>query len=115
MKRMDATRLIAYDYWANQESLQSVCNADSHAPAVAVLAHVVAIGNLWLARAIGGAFPPAWPDWNIETVRRAMDSAFAGWNKTLEEVASGARPHGLEYENTVGQRCCNSFFEVVIE
>jgi hypothetical protein len=62
MKRMEASRLIAYDYWANRESLQSVRNAGGHAPAVAVLAHMAAVGNLWLARATAGPLPPAWPD-----------------------------------------------------
>jgi hypothetical protein len=44
-----------------------------------------------------------------------MDSAFEGWNKTLEEVAGGTRPSVLKYKNTGGQLCCNEFFEVVIE
>ena len=115
MKTMDAARLIAYDYWANRESLQSVRSAGGLAQAVTVLAHVVAIENFWLARATGGPMVAAWPEWDIETVQSAMDSALASWNKTLEEAASGARSEKFEYVNAAGQRSAISLLEVVIE
>ncbi|MGD1072559.1 MAG: DinB family protein [Bryobacteraceae bacterium] len=116
---MDAARLIAYDYWANRESLESVRHAGAPVQPVAVLAHVAATGNFWLARAAGGPTAPAWPEWDIETVDREMDASFAAWNRILEEVARRARgavfEAVFEYENAAGQRCATSFSEVAIE
>ncbi|HXJ40747.1 MAG TPA: DinB family protein [Bryobacteraceae bacterium] len=107
--------LIAYDYWANQESLESVRSAGGHVHAVSVLAHVAAVEDFWLARITGAPLPSTWPEWSIETVRGAMDSALAGWNRILDEVTSGARPDGFEYLNAVGKPSANSFGEVLVE
>jgi uncharacterized damage-inducible protein DinB len=112
---MDASRLIAYDYWANRQSLQSVRNAGGPAQAVTVLAHVAAVGNFWLARATGGPTVSVWPEWDNKTTERALDEAFAGWKRALAEVASGARAETFEYENAAGQRAANSFFEIAVE
>jgi uncharacterized damage-inducible protein DinB len=112
---MDATRLIAYDYWANRQSLQSVRSAGAPVQAVTVLAHVAAIASFWLARATGGPMVSAWPEWDIETIEGALNKSFAGWNVALAEVTSGARAETFEYENAAGQQVANSFFEIAVE
>ena len=116
---MDASRLIAYDYWANRQSLHSVQSAGGLAQAVAVMAHVAAVENFWFARVTGGPagshMEPVWPEWNIDAVQSEMDSAFSGWNRIFDEIAAGVRQETFSYVNAAGQHSENSFGEVAVE
>ena len=113
---MDLQRAMRFDNWANRESLRAV-TAD-HAPTQAtnILAHIVAVSNLWLSRADGDPPPRSmWPDWTLSTIEEEMKSCLTRWQRCLNSghVTQGS---GLaNYLNSKAERCSNSFEDLVLE
>ena len=62
-------RLFDYDDWANLEVI-SALQALPYAPhkAVRLMAHVVAVEFVWLARLKGENDPAVWPEWNLQEI-----------------------------------------------
>ncbi|MCX6605976.1 MAG: hypothetical protein NTV52_20620 [Acidobacteria bacterium] len=54
---MEPDRLLAYDYWANQQSLYAMRQLPQPHPANKIFSHIVAIQEFWLARATRLARP----------------------------------------------------------
>jgi hypothetical protein len=57
--------------------------------AVAALAHVVSINELWLSRVVGGEVASAWPDWSVNLAANRLAVAFEKWSSILRGVGTG--------------------------
>ncbi len=72
---MEPDRLLAYDHWANQQSLRAMRALPHPHPATKVFGHIVAIQEFWLARATTR------PDLNL-------DADFEAWsNLTISPIS----------------------------
>ena len=105
-------RLFLYDAWANRGALRSIRAAAAPPPrAVAILAHLVAAGRLWLDRLLGVPSSVAvWPDLTpdqIETALRDLEETWAAYLSRLEERDLG---RVIGYTNSKGQR-----FNIVLQ
>jgi uncharacterized damage-inducible protein DinB len=111
---MDLQRAMRFDDWANREALRAITVDNSPAQAINILAHIIGVSNLWLSRA-GGEPPPTsmWPEWTLLTVEEEMKSCLDRWQQCLNSrnVTQGR----VEYLNSRGKSCTNSFEELVLE
>jgi uncharacterized damage-inducible protein DinB len=98
-------RLLAYDHWANHETLRHL-RESGEAPPLAVrwMAHIVGSEYLWLARLREEAPTVAiWPNFDLEACAAGLtdlEPAWAHWLDTLEPDSLG---EGLGYRNTKGE------------
>jgi uncharacterized damage-inducible protein DinB len=74
MLRLDLKRLLAYDDWANRETLASLEAIDSPPPrSVRLLGHIVGAEQLWYGRLRGDKPGPVWPELSLAECRGAFD------------------------------------------
>ena len=87
---MDLLRLLAFDHWANKETARAL-HPVILPRAVAALAHMVAINELWLSRVVGGEVASAWPDWSVNLAANRLAVAFEKWSAILGALAPGVQ------------------------
>jgi uncharacterized damage-inducible protein DinB len=108
-------RLFDHDDWANREILAAL-QAQPYTPhkAVRLMAHVVAVEYVWLARLKGEADPPVWPEWGLQEVtrqREALAGAVADYFASLE---SNSLQSAVEYTNTKGEHFTNTVTDILM-
>ncbi|MGZ4789299.1 MAG: DinB family protein [Terriglobales bacterium] len=109
-------RLFEYDDWANREVVAAL-RALPYAPhkAVRLMAHVVAVEYVWLARLKHQPDPAVWPEWNLEEVahhREALPAIIADYFKGILPDALG---NEITYTNTKGETWKNSIADVLTQ
>jgi uncharacterized damage-inducible protein DinB len=112
----DFQRLLAYDAWANRETLSSLRAAGTPPPkALRAMSHLVGAGRLWLARLEGSRQkPPAvWPGLSLEEAAAGIEELARRWTgfSGLDE-SSLARP--VSYTNSKGEPWTSSVGDILI-
>jgi uncharacterized damage-inducible protein DinB len=105
MNRSDFLGLFAYDAWANRETLASIGPAAAAAPrTVALLAHVAAAEQLWIARIAAEPAPmPVWPELTLDQCGPALARGAARWQAYLETLTDAELIREVAYTNSKGQ------------
>jgi uncharacterized damage-inducible protein DinB len=111
-------RLLAYDDWANAESLAALRTAKrtpaaSSAAARKLLAHIAGAELLWIARIQRRRSPVAvWPDLSLDECEQRLDESARLWH----EVFTGLRARDLlrrvRYVNSLGERWSSTLGDI---
>lgn len=108
-------RLFAYDAWANAESLRSVREAGAPAPAVRLMAHVVAAGQLWKGRLHDDPAPVAvWPELPVETIAAEVDRLGGRWRSFVAGLDGVALVRSVSYVNSKGEEWTTSVEDILL-
>ena len=108
-------RLFDYDDWANREAL-SVLLAQPYSPhkAVRLMAHVVAVEFVWLARLKREPDPAVWPEWGLQEVARQRETLPAAMAGYFESLGANGLQSTIDYNNTRGQRFTNTVADILM-
>lgn len=113
---MDLQRALRYDDWANRQTLDAIKRSNSPSKAVGLLAHMVAVNQLWLSRASGGTGASSmWPQWTLTKTEAEMESCFSAWVSCTNVDHLNKSGGCFHYLNSKGERCSNTFEEVILE
>ncbi|MDP1568750.1 MAG: DinB family protein [Vicinamibacterales bacterium] len=97
-------RLLAFDHWANLETLAAVTPIAARVPqSVAWLAHIMAAKRLWFAR-VAGTTPPFTvnPALGVDALRAEFVTAHDEWQDLLATRADADLAGIVRYQNTRG-------------
>jgi|KBSSwiStaDraftv2_1062776.scaffolds.fasta_scaffold116096_3 uncharacterized damage-inducible protein DinB len=116
MDRMQRLRrLLAYDDWANRETLAALRAAGS-APAKSskVLAHVIGAERLWLDR-LKRAKPKVavWPDLSLDRCRDEIAELDKAWEDYLDDLAPEDLERTIDYVNSKGESWSSTVNDVL--
>ncbi len=108
-------RMLAFDHWANLETLEHAAPVAELAPkAVAWMAHVAAAKRLWFARVAGQAPPlPVWPTLSVDECRRQLAAAHDEWMAYLTPLTETDLTRDVVYTNTRGERFSSPVAEIL--
>ncbi|HEU5171085.1 MAG TPA: DinB family protein [Gemmatimonadales bacterium] len=97
--------LFAWDGWANQQAFRSLQRGDEAlAPAVRLLAHIIAAKRLWLGRIQGDPAPVVvWPDLGLDECGSALDAVEARWARYLDALGPAELARDVAYVNSKGE------------
>ncbi len=106
---IDLQRLLRYDVWANQETLQSLPRQGAPARSLRWMGHIIAAELLWLSRMEGRPSPlPVWPDLSIadceerqKDLSRRLTANLAGWANPLSREVSYINSKGEAWTSRV--------------
>lgn len=96
--------LLAYDHWANRETLASLRRAGNPPErALAIMAHIVAALALWHERLTHeGRVVEVWPSLTLTELESEIELLFASW--TAAVAARRERPdEAVAYTNSKGE------------
>jgi uncharacterized damage-inducible protein DinB len=106
-------RLLRYDVWANQETLQSLRQETAPARSLRWMGHIIAAEYLWLARLNQSPAPmPVWPDLSFQDCELRLRELSS---RILDEVPGTAGPlsRKVSYTNTKGEAWTNTVEEIL--
>jgi uncharacterized damage-inducible protein DinB len=110
-------RLFAYDYWGNLAALDSIRLA-TLAPssrAVAVLAHLIGAGRVWLDRLEGRASKTeVWPALTLEQSESEFRWLNAGWTAYVDRLKPADLSRKITYVNSKGERWESAIGDVLM-
>jgi uncharacterized damage-inducible protein DinB len=114
MSPADLLQLLAWDAWANRETLHSVRPAAALTPkAPKLLAHIAGTEILWLSRIHGRSSPVAvWPDLPIEECARLLIDAADQWRGYLEHMEADEASRAVAYVNSKGESFRSSVIDI---
>lgn len=103
-----------YDDWANREVIGAL-QALAYAPhkAVRLMAHVVAVEFVWLARLERMTDPAVWPEWNLQQIVEHQKEIAPRLQAYLSTLSAEKLASELEYKNTKGQLWKNSVADIL--
>ena len=98
-------RLYQYDYWANQEVIESLSVASPPEKAISLLGHIFAAQQIWLARLKeqDSSVFTVWPDFTLAECRGLMESMERQWAHFLDDLPPARYPETVAYRNTAGE------------
>lgn len=99
------SRLLAYDAWANRETVASLETAASP-PVIALkrMGHVLGAEWLWLARLRNEGSPMAvWPELSPADCRREVSRLEVAWREHLAGISEEALARRVAYVNSKGE------------
>ena len=105
----DLQRLLRYDVWANQETLQSLPRQGTPARSLKWMGHIIAAELLWLSRMEGRPSPlPVWPELSVEDceerqreLSRRLTRSLASWANPLSREVGYTNSKGEHWTSTV--------------
>jgi uncharacterized damage-inducible protein DinB len=104
MLSLDLKRLLAYDDWANRETLASLEAIDSPPPgSVKLLGHIVGAEQLWYGRLRGDKPGPVWPALSLAECRATLDELSRLWADYLDALAPADLGRAVAYVNSKGE------------
>jgi len=108
-------RWLAYDHWANRETLRSLQSGRVGERTRPLMAHIAATEQLWYDRLLGRPQSmPVWPDLTLEQSAALVDGMAARWREYL----AGLAPEGLlaviGYTNSKGEPWTNTVQDVLM-
>jgi uncharacterized damage-inducible protein DinB len=107
-------RLLAYDLWANRETLKSLGQAIPPPRSLKWMGHIIGAEFLWLARLESQTSPmPVWPDLSLKDCGKRLGEVS---QKLLNSLA-GASPERLteqiSYTNSKGEDWTSTVEEIL--
>jgi uncharacterized damage-inducible protein DinB len=98
-------RRLAYDDWANRETLQVLRTAEAPPPpAVQRFAHLVSTITLWISRIDETRPPdPVWPEWELGTCESKLERAIERRDERLASWTEEDLSRTVEYVNSDGE------------
>ncbi len=111
----EVRRLIGYDKWANQRTLDSIRSTDP-LPARARLwfPHIVGVQREWLARLQGERSSVAiWPEWTIDETKTQLETLYAFWFAYLDATPAPDIRAEISYQNSRGDSYTNTIADIV--
>ena len=98
-------RQIAYDDWANRETLQALAATKADSPsALRVFAHVLGAEQLWLGRIGGFAAPaPVWPSFTLADCERQIADLARRWKVLFAGLDGPWLAEPVRYVNSKGE------------
>lgn len=108
-------RLFEYDDWANREVVASL-QALPYAPhkAVRLMAHVVAVEYVWLARLKSQPDPAVWPEWTLPEIAQHRGALPAIVTQYFEAVPPERLGEQISYRNTKREDWTNSIADILM-
>jgi uncharacterized damage-inducible protein DinB len=105
---------IEFEHWANAQSFKAVDAAGAPIPeAISILAHCVAISNVWAARAEGRTESlEAWPQIGSADLKTELERLRERW---VRLAGSHSPEDEIFYTSSNGQKYSNRFDEVLQE
>jgi uncharacterized damage-inducible protein DinB len=111
-------RLFEWDRWANRDTLDSLASvAAPPAPSLKIMAHIVAVQELWRARLMGESTAAivVWPDWPLEEVEWRMNELARDWTAYLSDLYAGMLKECVAYTNSKSERWENAIGDVLMQ
>ncbi len=97
-------QLVAYDEWANRETIASFRAALPPARALQFMAHIVGAEHVWLARLQQRESPLAvWPELTVEGCAVQARSLAQEWRTYLADGNAAALERSIAYKNSKGE------------
>ena len=108
-------KLFTYDDWANREVIRNLQELP-HSPlkAVRLMAHVVAVEYLWLARLKREPSPVVWPEWTITEIVWQQEPQLRLINDYLASLPPAGLEERMEYTNSKGERWTNTVDDILM-
>ena len=106
-------RLLRYDMWANQETLQTLRQGAAPARSLRWMGHIIGAEYLWLARLNQSPAPmPVWPDLSLQDCELRLRELS---RRMLDDVAGAAGPlsRAVSYTNSKGEAWTNTVEEIL--
>jgi uncharacterized damage-inducible protein DinB len=108
-------RQLAYDEWANRETLRGLADAKREtANAVRIFAHVLGAEQLWLGR-IGG-FPapaPVWPALSLAECELKIADLSRRWKALFSSLDGAWLAEPVSYVNSKGEPWTSTVVDIV--
>lgn len=106
---IDLQRLLRYDAWANQQTLESLPRQAAPPRSLRWMGHIIGAELLWLSRMEGRPSPlPVWPELSVEDCeerQRDLSSqltrSLAGWANPLSRQVRYTNSKGEAWTSTV--------------
>lgn len=105
----EIARLLAYDDWANRETLRSLGAAPAPA-AIRRFAHILGAQRTWLNRITGGPPVAVWPEPDLAAFGGELDALLRLWHDVLSAESPG---RAVSYVNTKGQRFASTARDIL--
>lgn len=108
-------RLFHYDDWANREVLRSLQELP-HSPlkAARLMAHIVAVEYLWLARLKREPSPVVWPEWTIAQTTQQQLALPTVVDEYFSSLSPARLEETVEYTNSKGERWTNTVADILM-
>lgn len=108
-------RQLAYDDWANRETLRSLAGARGESVnALRVLAHVLGAEQLWLGRIGGFAAPaPVWPSYSLAECERQIADLARRWKALFGSLDGAWLAEPVRYVNSKGEPWTSTVVDIV--
>ena len=104
MLSLDLKRLLAYDEWANRETLASLeAIADPPQKSLKLLGHIVGAEQLWYSRLMGDKPGPVWPELSLAECREAVQDLSRLWTEYLQALTPAGLGQTVAYVNSKGE------------
>jgi uncharacterized damage-inducible protein DinB len=104
MLNLDLKRLLAYDDWANRETLASLEAIGSPLPrSVRLLGHIVGAERLWYGRIMHDEPGPIWPELSLAECREAVHELSRRWADYLHDLTPAGLGQTVAYVNSKGE------------
>ena len=116
MNLLDALRRdLAYNAWANRETLQSLLEARAVPQrAGAVMAHIVAAEWLWLARlGLESPLSGVWPAFNLDECATHLQKLGQVWQGYLDDLHLPGLDREIQYTNSKGEAWTSAVSDVL--
>ena len=108
-------KLFTYDDWANREVIRTLRELP-HSPlkAVRLMAHIVAVEHLWLARLQCKPSPVVWPEWTIAEIAPQQESITGAINAYVTSLSDEQLQTEVAYNNSKGESWTNSVADILM-
>ncbi len=104
MLSLDLKRFLAYDDWANRETLAALEAIESPPPrSVRLLGHIVGAEQLWYGRLLREEPGPVWPELSLAECRGAFDELSRLWAEYLRALTPAGLGQIVAYVNSKGE------------
>lgn len=108
-------RLFNYDRYANQLIAETVLSIGTDDKAVAVMAHLLAVQQIWLGRCKNeSAAIEMWPDWDIATIQQVMVDNHRAWVNILDYLSPDDFEQIMIYKNLAGKMLENKLSDILM-
>jgi uncharacterized damage-inducible protein DinB len=113
---IEARRLLAYDAWANLQTLASLRGAAAVPPrAVTIMAHIVAAQRVWLGRLTGDPVArPIWPEWDLAQSEAQLAEMAGIWPRFHADPVLSDPSRAVSYVTSRGEPWTSTVHDILL-